>query len=165
MASGRAALLLALGFTAGCGLVSFDLEQPIPEQTVEGGPLGNLLPAGLFNFPLNIDLEASTKAQGTGPATAAELKSITLSITSPTGETFEFLDRLTIKVAATGLPEQEVARLPDVPAQPTIQLQIVPGIDLLPYIKAGSTLKAEASGSMPRQTIRFAGKVVVRVKV
>lgn len=158
-------LALPLMLAIGCGLVSFDVEQPIPEQTVQGSPLGTLLPAGLFSFPLDIDLEASTKAQGTGPAQSAELKAISLAITAPAGETFDFLDTLTIKVSASGQPEREVARLGNVPPQANISLEVVPGVDLLPYIKAGSTLKAEASGSMPRQTVRFNGKVVVRVKV
>jgi hypothetical protein len=156
--------LPALALAVGCGLVSFDIEERIPEQTVQGGLL-SVLPAGLFDLPLNIDIAAQTKARGTGPASSAHLSQVTLAITDPPDETFEFLDSITVTISGAGLPEVEVARLPDVPAQARISLQVLPSIDLLPYIKAGAKMKATAAGHMPRRTLRFDGKVVVTVKI
>jgi hypothetical protein len=161
----RGLLLLGGALVAGCGLVSFDIEQDIPEQTVQGGLLGNVLPPGLFDLPLDIDIESQTKARGTGPATSANLKSVTLAMTAPPGETFEFLDSLVVSMAGGTLPEVEVARLRDVPPQPRVSLEVVPSVDLLPYIKAGARMKASATGKMPRQTVKFNGKVVVTVTI
>jgi hypothetical protein len=150
---------------ASCGTVGFDVEQPIPEQVVGGSPLGGLLPLGLFQVPLQVDLEASTKAQGTGPADSAHLKAMSLQITAPPGATFSFLDNVIIKVSAEGLPEKEVARLDQVPPGARIDLNPVGGVDLLPYINRGATLRASATGRMPMQETRFNGQVVIRVKV
>jgi hypothetical protein len=167
MGSGRRivlALALALVFAA-CGLISFDVSQDIPAQTVQGSPIGALLPAGLFDIPVTIDVAAATKAQGTGPASSAYLKSLTLSMVSPDGATFEFLDSVVITVSGSGLADKEVARLDSVPATPQIAIPPAPGVDLLPYIKAGATLKASATGHMPSQTITYNGNVTVTVKV
>jgi hypothetical protein len=150
---------------AGCGLASFDVEEQIPEQVVQGSPLGALLPLSLFQVPLRIDFAQQTKARGTGPASSAHLKSIVLSITSPAGQTFEFVDTIVIKISAEGLPEREVARLPARQSTPRIDLEIVPGVDVLPYAEKGSLMTASATGRMPRQDTRFDGKVVVTVKI
>lgn len=148
-----------------CGLVSFDVEQPIPPQTVQGSPLGALLPAGFFDLPITINLEAETSARGTGPASSANLKSLTLRITHPAGATFEFLDSIVIKVNAQNLAEREVARLDSVPATAEIWIPPVPKVDLLPYIKAGAILTATATGTMPSQSVTYDGRVVVTVRL
>jgi hypothetical protein len=159
------ALLAASLLLAGCGKIAFDVEQKVPEQQVQGSPLGGLLPASVFAIPLNINIESATKAQGTGPAHSASLKSFDLSITAPSGETFEFLDRLEITVGADGLETRTIAILEDVPAQPQISLKVMSDVDLLPYIKKGATLNASATGSLPRQTVKFDGLVVIVVRV
>jgi len=156
----------ALGLAAsGCGVVGFDVEQDIPEQTVQGLGLGIALPVNFLQFPLQIDIDSQTKAMGTGPASSAHLKSITLTITKPPGETFDFVDSIVINIAGEGLPTREVARLDPVPATGTISLQVIESVDLLPYIKKGASLSSNAKGHTPAQTISFNGKVVVRVKV
>ena len=157
--------LAVAGLVAGCGIIGFDVEEPIPEQVVEGSPIGALLPAGLFEIPFQIDIEANTKAMGTGPARSAHLKAITLTIVAPADETFEFLDTISIFVQAEGLERREVAKSGNVPAQGSVNLDIVPGIDLLPYVKKGATLSATATGHLPNRTVRFAGKVVVGIRV
>jgi hypothetical protein len=159
--------LLSLLPIVACGKLGFDIEQDIPEQQVEGHPLAPLLlPEFGFAFPLSIDLESQTQAQGTGAVSSASLKSFELSLTSPAGETFEFLDSIAISISAPGLETKMVAGLADVPAQPRISLQIVvPEVDLLPYIQKGATMKATATGHVPRQTVRFEGTVVIRVKI
>jgi hypothetical protein len=162
--AGATALAVAGLALGGCGLVGFDVEQKIPPQEVQGSLLGEVLPLS-FAFPLSIDIESQTKAQGTGPASSAALKSLELVIISPDGATFEFLDSITIKVSADGLEQKLVAKLDDVPAQPRIALTVVPGVDLLPYIRKGAQLTASATGRLPRQTVRFEGKVVVQVRV
>lgn len=161
---GLVAATLVVG-AAACGLVKFDLERPIPEQRVEGSPLGGLLPLGVFEFPLNIDLQQETQAMKTGPASAAYLKVVSLKVLSPPTETFAFLDSLAITIAAEGLPEVEVAKLAPVPAQSQISLNTVGRVNLLPYLQKRSTMKATAKGRAPTQDITFDGRVVVTIEI
>jgi hypothetical protein len=166
VAPGMAALWLCLGALPGCGVLGFDVEERIPPQEVKGSPLGGLLPLGLFQVPLQVDLEARTKAQGTGPAQAAHLKALHLQIGAPPGATFDFIDTLVITVGAEGLPVQEVARLPGGGGRGArLDLEVVDSVDLLPYLKKGATLRASATGRMPSRDVTFDGAVVVRVKV
>jgi hypothetical protein len=150
---------------AACGLVSFDVEQPIPEQTIPGSPLGALLPPGLFSLPLQVDLESSTKAHGTGAASSAHLKALTLTIIDPPGETFAFLDGITITIAAAGQPQRQIASLMPVPKASSIDLKPDANVDLLPYIKAGATISATATGRTPARDVKLNGKVVITIKV
>lgn len=158
-------LVTVAGAAPACGLVSFDVEQAIPPQTVPGSPLGSLLPAGLFELPVTINLESETAARGTGPANSAHLKSLTLRITDPAGATFAFLDTIVIEVSAANLPQREVARLDAVPATAEISIPPTANVDLLPYINAGATLTATATGTMPAQTVTYDGRVVITVKI
>jgi len=145
----------------GCGLLAFDVSQDIPAQTVPGSPLG----ASLFAIPLNIDIQSATAAQGTGPAHSATLKSISLSITSPSGATFDFITSISISISASGMPDVEIARLQPVPATASITIPPTGAVDLLPYINAGATISATASGHMPPSDTTFVGKVIVTVHV
>jgi hypothetical protein len=160
-----APLAAALLF-GGCGLVSFDVSQDIPAQTITGSPLGALLPASLFAIPMNVDLSSATASHGTGPASSVTLSSLTLTVTAPAGGTFDFVDSISIDLSASGLPDTEIAKLAPVPrGKNSISIPPTPGVDLLPYINAGATIKASASGHLPAQDTTFVGKVVVTVHV
>lgn len=165
--------LLWLFFCSGCGLIRFDVSQGIPQQTVPGSPLGGVLPAFVpVPIPLNIDLKAETAKQGTGPATGANLKSLTLTITphdAPAGS-FDFITEVHIFIgprdAGSALPQKEIANVTQVPkGLTTLPFAIVPEVDLLPYINAGSQLTARASGSQPRADVSYDGQVVVTIKI
>jgi hypothetical protein len=152
--------------TSGCGLVSFDVSEPIPPQVIAGSPIGALVPATLFSLPLNIDLAAETAAHGTGPAKSAHLSRLELDVSSPTDGSFDFLDSIAIKVSASGQPETEIAKLSPVPkGQKTISVPPTGGVDLLPYIKAGATIKTSATGHLPAKDTTVAGTVVINVHV
>jgi len=158
-------LLLAVG---GCGSLSFDVEQNLAEQRIQGSPLGALLPSFLNPIPLSIDVKSETQKQGTGPATSANLKSLGFAATPhamPSGN-FDFVDEIHISVSASGLPAKEIATLKPVPkGQTTIDLTIVPGVDLLPYLNAGATISATASGHQPSMDFTFDGHVTVTIHV
>lgn len=158
-----AAALLASA--SGCGLLSFDVDQDIPAQTVPGSPLGALLPVSLFAIPMNVDIRSETTAHGTGPASSVTLSSISLTVMSPSGATFAFVDSIAISISAPGLAEIEIARLQPVPGAASISIPPEGGVDLLPYINAGATITASASGHMPASDTTFAGKVIVTVHV
>jgi hypothetical protein len=167
------AILLAIAIgVSGCGAIAFDVEQAIQEQTIQGSPLGGLLPAFLPTpFRLSIDVKSETQKRSTGPATSAGLKAISFSTTPramPSG-TFDFVDEIHIFIAASGnasLPKVEIATLKPVPkGLTTLELVVVPGIDLLPYVNAGAEVSAQASGTQPTQTVTFDGKVVVTIRI
>jgi hypothetical protein len=149
----------------GCGLISFDIGQDIPAQTVPGSPVGALVPASLFSIPLNIDIASEVASHGTGPAKSVTLSSLTLTVTQPAGGTFDFLTSITISISASGLPDQQIAALAPVPGTATISIPPTPGVNLLPYINAGATIKASAAGHLPAQDTTFTGHVVVTVHV
>jgi hypothetical protein len=169
----RALAIVALVAMAGCGVIAFDVSQSVPEQTVQGSPLGGLLPSFLPQpFPVTINVQQETAKRSTGPARSANLKQVEFQITphaSPSGN-FDFVDEIHIFVAPSSsgstLPMVEIANLKPVPkGQTTIDLAIVPGIDLLPYINAGASISATASGHQPTQTVTYDGSVVVTVHI
>lgn len=162
-----AAGLLLVG-APGCGLIAFDVSQDIPAQTVPGSPLGALLPESLFAIPMNIDIQSETAGHGTGPAHSVTLSSVTLTITSPSGATFDFVSAIAIKISSSGnpnLPEVEIGRLEPVPGTTSISIPPNGGVDLLPYINAGATITSTATGHMPASDVTFVGRVVVTVHV
>jgi hypothetical protein len=165
---------LAFLAVAGCGAISFDVSQAVPEQQVPGSPLGGLLPSFLPQpFPINIDIQQETAKRSTGPASSANLKSVQFQMTphGSSSSTFDFVDEIHIFVApasgsGSSLPMVEIANLAPVPkGQSTLDLKIVPGVDLLPYINAGASISATASGHAPAQTVTYDGTVVVTVRI
>ena len=169
-----AAVAAASVASAGCGAISFDVSQSVPEQEVPGSPLGGLLPSFLPQpFPVTIDVEQETAKRSTGPARSANLKSVKFEITphdAPSGN-FDFVDEIHIFVApasssGSSLPSVEIANLQPVPqGQTTISLTIVPGVDLLPYINAGASISATASGHSPPATVTYDGTVTVTIHI
>lgn len=166
------ALALAVAAT-GCGSISFDVSQAVPEQQVPGSPIGGLLPSFLPQpFPVTINVQQETQKRSTGPASSANLKQVEFQITPhdmPQGN-FDFVDEIHIFVApsssGSSLPMVEIANLNPVPkGQTKIDLTIVPKIDLLPYINAGASISATASGHQPAETITYDGTVVVTVHI
>ena len=168
---------IAIAFSvaaAGCGAISFDVSQAVPEQQVPGSPLGGILPSFLPQpFPVTIDVKQETEKRSTGPASSANLKQVEFQVT-PHGQsssTFDFVDEIHIYVApsssaSSSLPMVEIARLSPVPkGQTKIDLTIVPGVDLLPYINAGASISASASGHQPAQTVTYDGTVVVTIHI
>lgn len=149
----------------GCGAVSFDIDVPVPQQTVPGSVLGGILPAFLPTpFALNVDVKAETAKRNTGPATSASIKSIVFRATS--SGTFDFVDGIHIFVEGSNLPKKEVASLDPVPKGKTsIDLAIVKDVDILPYVSAGATLSASATGRQPAKDFTFDGTVKITIHV
>jgi hypothetical protein len=168
----RAVAIFCALAVAGCGVISFDVDQAVPEQQVNGSPLAALLGSFLPQpFAITIDIKQETEKRSTGPARSANLKEIAFRATphdAPRGN-FDFVDEIHIFIAAQGsstLPMVEIATLKPVPkGLTTLKLDIVPGIDLLPYINAGATISATATGRQPAQTITYDGSVTVTVHI
>lgn len=163
-----AALAMALPL-GGCGLISFDVSEPVPEQTVPGSALGGLLPGALGSpFAVNINESQEEEAHKTGPASSADLKSITFTATS--SGNFDFVSEMHIFIApgaaGSSLPMVEIANSAPVPkGQTTLKLNVVPHVNLLPYIKAGSVISATASGTSPSSDFTYDGNVVITIHI
>ena len=162
----RSALLALL--VSGCGIIPFDVDQDIPEQRIAGNPVGGLLPAFLSApVPLTIDLKAETQKRDTGPAKSANLKELRFHATS--SGNFDFLTEIHIYIDSqnqASLGKKEIARLSPVPkGQTTIELQVIDGVDLLPYINAGAEISATASGQQPTMDFTYDGHVTITVHI
>lgn len=167
------ALVAALALlVAGCGAIPFDVSQNIPEQQVPGSPLGGLLPSILPSpFAVTINAQQETEKRNTGPAKSVTLKAIVFAATphdNPSG-TFDFVDEIHVYIApasGSALPMTEIARKAPVPkGQTTLDLDVVPGVELLPYVNAGATISATATGRQPAGTFTYDGVVTVTIHI
>jgi hypothetical protein len=161
--------VLPLALLFSCGAVSFDVDQDLAQQTVPGSPLGGLLGSFVANpFKLNIDINSEVQKRGTGPAKSAQLKSLSLAITphsAPVGN-FDFLTEAHLFVEGNGVAKVEVANITSVPkGATTLDFNITPNVDLLPYINAGGDITATASGTQPAMDTSFDGHITVTVKI
>jgi hypothetical protein len=166
MPSVRFALLAACALS-GCGAITFDVSQDIPEQTIDGSPLAGVLPAFL-DGPQMIDLSEQVQKHDTSVASSADLEQFRFDSTS--NATFDFVDSISISIApadtTSTLPTIEIAHLNPVPkGQTTIELTPDPGVNLLPYIKIDSDITANATGTTPSQSFSFTGHIVITVHI
>jgi hypothetical protein len=168
-------VLFTLSLVAsGCGVLDFDIEQPVPEQRIMSNLIGQLLGTLIPSpFALNINFEQETKARGTGPVKAAGLKSLTFDITATAMQgtdmdDFDFVQSVDIYIESTRqgstLQRVKIADLPGPPgAVKQMDLRTYPDVNLLPYINEGSRITSMASGMVPTDDVTFNGKIVVRV--
>lgn len=164
-------LLVVTALTSGCGITDFDLDQPLPEQRVDGtgipGPL-----AALFPLPLELDLAARIKEQTTGPIDSVTLSSLTLSITAtdrPSGDVddWSFVEEIHVFVKGSRsdstLPRVEIARTINPGAVDKIEFEVEGGVNLKPYVDEGSTVETEARGTVPSDDVSYDGLGVFTV--
>jgi hypothetical protein len=167
MRLGRLASLLLLPAlsTAGCGAIGFDVSQTIPMNMIMGDPMPDLAAVDA-KTPLTINIDAEAEKQG-ALANSAWLKSLTFTITTPNKGTFYFVSGVTISIAAdaAGLKEIPIARLMPVPNQQTISITPIPGVELLPYARAGASIRATAVGVFPKEDTTYVGSVVIHVNI
>lgn len=163
---------LALVSFSQCKLINFDVTQPIGEQRVQGSPLGGFLPS-LFPqaFAITINVKQETEARGTGPATSAKLKSLKLASTpvnAPSGP-LDFIESVDVFVASTKdsrLEKKKIATLSSIPkGAVSVEFEVVPDVDLLPYINAGAEISTAAKGTQPSRDVTFDGQVVITVSI
>ncbi|HEX3694322.1 MAG TPA: hypothetical protein VH374_02940 [Polyangia bacterium] len=150
---------------AGCGAIGFDVSQDIPASMIVGDPNTDVAAVDQ-NTPLTINIDAEAEKQG-GLAHSAYLKSLTFTITQPSKGTFYFVSGVTISIAAdaAGLKEIPIARLTTVPNLRTISVTPIPGVELLPYARAGASIRATAVGFFPKEDTTYVGEVVIHVNI
>ena len=155
----------------GCGIADFDIEQPIPEQRVQGSGLPTPL-AALFPLPLDLDLSAEIEKRTTGPIDSVSLASLTLSIT-PTdqgpGDTDDwgFVDEIRVFVASSrtdsSLPRLEIASTVAPGAVTTIEFTVDDSVNLQPYVEEGSVVESSGRGRLPPDNVSYDGVGVFTV--
>jgi hypothetical protein len=135
-----AALLFSLG---ACEVIDKLTQFDIPYTTtftIPATPLSGLgLPIDLATPPLRNDNEQKYKAYNTASNMLEEvsLKELELTILTPAGEDFSFLEEAEIFIKADGLPEIAIASKNPVPATTDGKLVFdVSGANLKEYIQA-----------------------------
>ena len=137
--------------TAGCGISDFDVEQPVPRQTIQGSGIPAPL-AAIFPLPLTLDLESKIKAKDTGPIDSVTLSSLTLQITS-SGADWSFVTSIEVFVestsSGTALPKVKIASVSSPGAVRTLTFNVEKSVNLKPYIDEGSQVDSNGSGTQP----------------
>ena len=150
---------------AGCGIADFDVDQPVPAQTIQGSGLPAPL-AAIFPLPLSLDISSKIKARDTGPIDGVTLSSLTLNITSSGGD-WSFVNTIEVSVASTksgtALPKAKIASVSMPGAVRTLSFHVEGGVNLKPYIDEGSLVDSSGSGTQPSQSVSFDGKGVFTV--
>jgi hypothetical protein len=163
---GRVRLFLLCLALTGCGLTDFDITQPVPEQRIDGTGLPDLPLGGLFDIPLNLDLEAKIQQQTTGPIDSITLSSLALDVTSPTGD-WSFVDNIHVfvksSVEGSTLPRVEIASVTMPGAVRTMKFDVESGVDLKPYVDEGSIVESTAEGTAPQDDVVYDGEAVFTV--
>jgi hypothetical protein len=159
-----ASLWLSITALAGCGIADFDVEQPVPRQTIQGSGIPAPL-AAIFPLPLNLDLDSKIKAKDTGPIDSVTLSSLTLHITS-SGD-WSFVKSIDVSVestkAGTALPKRKIASVSMPGAVQTLTFVVEHGVNLKPYIDEGSQVDSTGTGTQPTQDVTFDGQGVFTV--
>jgi len=165
MANTSVRLLVVLSTIAGCGIADFDVDQPVPAQTIQGSGVPAPL-AAIFPLPLTLDLESKIKARDTGPIDSVTLSSLTLQITSSGGD-WSFVTKVDVFVqstkSGTALPKVQIASVSSPGAVQTLAFTVAHGVNLKPYIDEGSKVDSTGSGTQPTRDVTFDGKGVFTV--
>jgi hypothetical protein len=151
------ATLPGLLFASGCH-PTFDVTVT-GQSTISGNPLPA---AGLISLPLSfagfdgLDLSSTQEFKNQGVSKnevqRVTLKSVTLSISAPSGATFDFLNSIAFDASAPGQSQVPVAQLTSVPPSVSELSLQVDGVDLAPYVTAPSmSVTTDAQGMPPSQ--------------
>jgi len=164
----RFALAAVLSFSAGsagCGVLDFDIEQPVDAQTIPGTGVPAPL-AEIFPLPLSIDLESKIEMKNLGPIDSVTLSSLALQITSRDGD-WAFVTRIDVSVesakSGSKLPSVQIASAASVGAMRIMTFGIKTGVNLKPYIDEGTKVVSRCTGVLPTHDVTFDGKAVFTV--
>jgi hypothetical protein len=152
---GMAAVVLA----SGCGLTEFDVSAK-GSTTIQGSTLlGSLLQAfppaqGFTSFDVSQTQDFQNQHTEKKYVKSAKLKALTLKITAPSDQDFNFLDSIQFFAEANGT-KTRVAHAENISAMglkapnPTLALTLDP-VDLTPVVKADTmSITTEAQGRQP----------------
>ncbi|MBK9264615.1 MAG: hypothetical protein IPM54_33125 [Polyangiaceae bacterium] len=168
----RRSLFCALGafVLASCNNVDnfeipIDAEAKIPAATILDELIGPLAFWGLDTIDLTqeLDNQGVTKDD----VDSVHVKSFSLTIKAPAGQTFDFIESISFSVETEGQPKAIVAKLDPVPkGQTTIELVTEATLDLAPYVIAPRmSMTASVKGKRPLQETTVIADVVFDVDV
>ena len=161
---------LTLGMLVCCNAVdNFDIpvdaEATIPSATI----LDQLLDPFSFGALESIDFTQELKNQGVtkSDVDSVHLKSFSLTIIAPPGQTFDFIDSISFSVETDGQPKALVANLDSVPKGATkIELTVETSLELAPYVVAPSMrMTTSVQGKRPMQETKISAHLVFDVDV
>jgi hypothetical protein len=161
---------LVLGMLTGCsGVDNFDVpvdaKATIPAATI----LDQLLDPLSFGALESIDLSQDLKNQGVSKSDvdSVRLRTFSLAIDAPAGQTFDFMDSVSFSVETEGQPKALVAKLDPVPKGSTrIELGVESGLELAPYVVAPSMrMTTSVVGKRPMQQTTIAANLVFDIDV
>ncbi|MBX3155200.1 MAG: hypothetical protein KF773_04310 [Deltaproteobacteria bacterium] len=165
---------LLIPLVAACGLDEFDVDQPIPEQAIQGSGIPAPL-AALFPLPLDLDLQAKIKEQkNAGSVDKITLSSLRLTITAtrrPPGDTddWSFVESVEVFVASrapnTTLPKVKIASVANPGAVEVMEFAVEPGVNLRRYVEEGARVDTRGSGTIPADDVSYDGLAVFSVDV
>lgn len=162
VASRSALVAVAVAAVTGCGTPTVDFDVPISAETsLEGAGLIDQL-LGDFGFAdfANVDLEASQEFKNEDvrreQVVDARLTFLNLTIQSPQGANFDWLDSITFSVAADGEDTVEAASATVDDGQTAVACD-VNDVDLSPFVRAAKmeiTTAADARSPPNDTTIK-----------
>jgi len=161
MRTSIAALAVIVAAT-GCGTPVISFEVPVTAETTiaRGTVLEQLLDAFGFADFANVDLEDTREFDNNDvrreQVTSARLTALNLSIVSPQGADFDWLDALSFSVAADGQAETRVANKNVADGQSAFSCDL-DDVELAPFVRAARfaiTTEAEARRPPQDTTIR-----------
>jgi len=156
MSVALAALLLPV-LGSGCGTPSVSFDVPInAEAEIDGGGGGILDPLlGAFGFDgfNNLNLETTKEFENNDvrreQVTSARIKSLNLTIVSPQGANFDFLDEISFSVAAEGEDKALVASKTIDNGLTAVALDLE-DVQLAPFVQKSSfAITTQADGNQP----------------
>jgi hypothetical protein len=138
---------LCLGFFSCKKLTTFEIKNSTQFTIPSAGGVGVL---GNTSPPVPTSSQATFNNKGTDASHIKEikLKQLSLTITSPSGQNFNFLNNVHIYISASGLAEQEIAYLDPVPSNGSVKIDLTPtGIILDDYVKSDAYNLRISSGT------------------
>lgn len=163
--------VFALASATACDLggalgVTFDVEVD-SSVTVQGSPLGSLTGSLGFNGFNDLDFESTREFENNNTekelVQSAKLKSVTMTIASPSDGDFDWLNEIEFYIEAPDEERVLVASksIPDGETEVTLDLE---DVELAPYVKSDSvTFSTEANGSQPSEDHTIDAVIVVEV--
>ncbi len=110
-----------------------------------------------FGADVNIDSILTANGAGGLELKSVKLKTLALTITNPSGATFDPIEEIEATFSANGLPDLTVASVSSIPAGATTVNMTVNNSELINYINSSSfevTLSGETSSPTPAMTIQ-----------
>ncbi len=179
--------LSMVALLSGCSDVTlghFNVDETMPESTIQGVGLSQTLPLSFATVPMDVTSQASYQQEEFDYLTEVKLRELSLDISQKSdmpehdsfedgnADNFDFVSGLEVEIVASINGEDTsavIARLPaddEQIASGTRLLQLTTtGVDILEFIEAdgGYEISVNGNGTVPPDDVIFAGTATYRV--